>query len=122
MTAAPRPTAAVPPIRRPRTVAGPAYVGDVTPQAPWGAWLEAPAGGSMAVQLAWGDGPQPTVRLSDAAGSWWTPDQQPDAPSHTAWIELAPGWTWISVECSFVERQAVRVATWLPVQDQPVGH
>lgn len=114
MTAAHIP-GSVPPNRRPRTVAGPSFWGDVTPEAPWGAWLDVPRGGLIAVQLAWGDGPQPTVRLADADGTWRTPDAQPNAPSHTAWIEVPAGWTWVSVECAFVERQLVRVATWLPV-------
>lgn len=115
MTIAPSTATTVPAIRRPRTVAGAAFEGEITPAEPWGAWLDGAAGGWIAIQLAWGDGPQPTVRLADATGQWRTPDAQPSAPSHTAWIELPAGWTWVSVECAFVDRQVVRVATWLPL-------
>jgi hypothetical protein len=112
------PTAAgVPPVRRPQTVPGPAFTGEIGIDEPWGAWLEVPSGGLIAVELHWGGvGAGPTVRLATQAGAWWLPERQPQPPIHRAWMEVPPGWTWISVEAGYAERLPITVATFLPVQ------
>jgi hypothetical protein len=111
-----RVTGMVPPIRRPATVPGPSWDGIVSADAPWGAWLEVPESGTGAIQLTWGAGPQPLLQLADAEGRWCTPEEQPDPPMHTAWVQLPAGWTWIGVAAPYAESQPIRVVTWLPAQ------
>jgi hypothetical protein len=121
---APEPAAAaasIPPIRRPPTVAGPTWDGTTSADAPWGAWVEVPVAGTGAIQLTWGEGPQPVLRLADAEGNWSTPDTQPGPPLHTAWLDLPAGWTWIGVEAPYTEGQPIRVAVWLPAGEQPAA-
>lgn len=110
----------VPPIRRPQTTPGPAWSGSIDPETPWGAWLDVPEGGLVAVELRWGtSGVGPTVRLATPDGEWWTPARQPVPPIHRAWIEVPPGWTWISVEEHYVDSLEIEVATHLPIPGQP---
>ncbi len=112
----------VPPIRRPQTVPGPSYSGPIGPESPWGAWLDVPAGGLVAVELRWGDvGAGPTVRLATPEGHWWVPGVQPGPPVYRAWIEVPPGWTWISVEEMYAEELHVEVAVHLPVAPARFG-
>ena len=126
MTAGHVPTTAsgggIPPIRRPQTVPGPAYAGPIGHDEPWGAWLDVPHGGLVAVDLRWGDGAGvPMVRMATPEGEWWVPDAQPGPPVHRAWIEVPAGWTWISIEAAFGQSLEVDVATHLPVPGGAVG-
>jgi hypothetical protein len=84
----------------------------------WGAWLDVPRGGLVAVDLNWGGvGAGPTVRMATPDGQWWVPDQQPGPPVHRAWIEVPAGWTWISIEQGYAEALHVELATHLPVSE-----
>lgn len=110
----------VPPSRRPQTVPGPMWTGDIDGDTPWGTWLDVPAGGLVAVDLYWGDiGAGPTVRMATPDGIWWVPDAQPGPPIYRSWIEVPPGWTWISVEEHYADSLHIQVAIHLPVAAQP---
>jgi hypothetical protein len=112
----------VPPIRRPQTIPGPAWSGSIGPDTPWGAWLDVPQGGLVAVDVRWGDvGAGPTLRLATPEGEWWTPATQPGPPCYRAWIEVPPGWTWISLEEHYAEDLMIDVATHLPIGPPPNG-
>ena len=109
------PMLGVPPSRRPLTVPGPSFCGDIGADQPWGAWLDVPHGGLVAVDVHWDGGSGPTVRMATPEGEWWIPEQQPGPPVYRSWIPVPAGWTWISVEAGFVDRLAIEVATFLPV-------
>jgi hypothetical protein len=59
--------------------------------------------------------------MATPAGEWWVPASQPGPPCYRAWIEVPPGWTWISIEEAYADALRIEVATHLPIGPPPAG-
>lgn len=117
MSSPPPPGAGLPPVRRPRTQAGPAHVGALARAEPWGAWLWLEDAGLIAVDLRWSHGAGPTVLLMSPQEEWTTPHPQPAAPMYRAWIPAPAGWTWLAIVQHYDDAVDVELATFVPVSD-----
>jgi hypothetical protein len=105
--------AAAPMAAAPQPVAS--STGVLVPAQPHGEWINLPAAGTAAVQLAWSEGPAPQLALANATGEW-LPVSCPEQNGGAVHVALPAGHVWVHLQASGAESQSWRLTVWPPAQ------